>query len=86
MNETQALVQQFTEKTMAEAIFKLRDITWFKAQGHDRLRQQFTHSHILLVVTGDAGACDWRTRSTNCGRTRFTYVLPCLRWHRPRFG
>ncbi|GED61035.1 AraC family transcriptional regulator [Brevibacillus formosus] len=55
MNETQALVQQFTEKTMAETIFKLRDITWLKAQGHDRLRQQFTHSHILLVVTGGRG-------------------------------
>lgn len=55
MSDTQALVQQFAQKSMADVMFKLRDISWIKAEGHERLRQQFTQSHILLVVTGGRG-------------------------------
>lgn len=55
MSDRQALFQEFTEHVMADVIFKLRDIAWVKGDEHERLRQQFTNAHILLVVTGGRG-------------------------------
>lgn len=55
MSDRQALFREFTEHVMADVIFKLRDIAWVKGDEHERLRQQFTNAHILLVVTGGRG-------------------------------
>ena len=55
MNDRQAMFQEFTEHVMADVMFKLRDIAWIKGDEHERLRQQFTNSHILLIVTGGRG-------------------------------
>lgn len=55
MNDRQAMFQEFTEHVMADVMFKLRDIAWIKGDEHERLRQQFTNSHILLIVTSGRG-------------------------------